>query len=67
MNDIISEEKINKVLEIKEKLAIAGIKEKDIAIMPEKIHPIAYGQEKSVIFIEIAGVPVVEIVGAGDD
>ena len=67
INYQISEEKIKKILKIKEGLVIAGIDEKDIAIMSEQIHPIAYGTEKSVIFTEIAGIPVIEIIGTGEE
>jgi hypothetical protein len=63
----ISEETIKKILKIKEGLAIAGLDEKDIVYMPEPIHPIAYGMEKQVIFSEIAGIKVVEIIGTEED
>ena len=66
MNNI-SKETIEKILKIKEALAIMNIDEKDIVVMPEPIHPIAYGMEKSVIFTEIAGIKVVNIIGTGDE
>ena len=59
--------KIEKILKIKKELMTAGINTKYIAIMPEKIHPIAYGQEKTVIFTEIAGIPIVNIVGVMEE
>jgi len=60
--EIISEETIRKILKIKEGLEIAGINPKDIIAMPEQVHPIAYGIEKSVIFTEIAGIRVLNII-----
>ncbi len=56
-----------KILKIKEGLMIAGLDEKDIIYMPEPIHPIAYGMEKQVIFYEVAGIKVVEIIGTEED
>jgi len=54
---------LKKILKIKEGLAIAGLDDKDIAFMPEPIHPIAYGMIKEVIFTEIAGIKIINIVG----
>ena len=59
--DKISEEKIKKILSIKEGLMVTGINEKDIAILPKKIHPIVYGKKQVVIFSEVADIPVIEI------
>jgi hypothetical protein len=63
----IKEETIKKILKLKEALAIMNVDEKDIVFMPEPIHPIAYGTEKAVIFIEIAGIKVVNIIGTGEE
>ena len=65
--DKISEAKIERILEIKKGLATAGIDEDEIAILSGKISPIAYGVATTVIFTEIAGIPVVEILGTEED
>ena len=59
-------ETFKKILRIKEALALMNIDEKGVVFMPEPIHPIAYGMEKTVIFNEIYGLKVVSVVGTGD-
>jgi len=59
----IKEETIKKILKLKEALTLMDVDTKNIVFMSEPIHPIAYGMEKSVIFTEIAGVKVVNIIG----
>ena len=67
MKDKISEEQLNNVLKIKEACMVMNIDTEYIAFMPEQINNIAIGLEKTVIFTEIAGIKVCNIVGIDEE
>ena len=63
MKDKILQEQIDKILKIKEACQVMNIDIKDVAFMPEQPYDIALGMEKQVIFTEIAGIRVCNIIG----
>jgi len=65
--NLISEEQINKILKIKEACQVMNIDTSDVAFMPEQVNEIALGMEKIVVFTEIAGIRVCNIVGVNED
>jgi len=58
----ISEEQINKILKIKEACQVMNINIPEVTFMPEQVNEIAIGMEKVVIFTEIAGIRVCNII-----
>ena len=62
----ISEEQINKILKIKEACQVMNINISEVTFMPEQVNEIAIGMEKVVIFTEIAGIRVCNIIGINE-
>jgi len=57
-----TEEQVNKILKIKEACQVMNVDTSDVAFMPEHLNEIALGLEKQVIFTEIAGIRVCNLV-----
>jgi len=63
----ISEEQLNKILKIKEACQVMNVDTLEVAFMPEQVNKIALGMEKQVIFTEIAGIRVCNLVGTNEE
>lgn len=62
-----SKKAITKILDLKRSLASAGIDDSQFCILLEPLSPLALGIGKEVIFTEIAGIKIVNIIGTEDN
>ena len=60
--DKLIKEQLNKILKIKEACQVMNIDTLEVAFMPKQLNEIALGMEKIVVFTEIAGIRVCNIV-----